>query len=312
MSLPQIVYPWTQDAPTPVEPSRVEAVNRVGTWQASIAATSLFSRGYVGSAIAIADATGAVAQADGWREAQAADAALAEMLAGRSSRDTRVPSITQAADGSPRFTVCAPDAEAALAAIATEHGGDGVDAELRLFLDEALRSGDRFVDAAPGLGFAALSAASCNAAASVLVLCEDERERHAIELGARESDLAAMVTVRPPTVLDAVPTSPLMPGGTTIVHAGSAADVAPLLSGARRALERGEIGVVAWRCGQSGDEGRDAEHLQVAAAVLGVFGFQHFALAQGASGIELVPADAMASNAMIFSLGPSLLERFGG
>ena len=35
-------------------------------------------------------------------------------------------------------------------------------------------------------------------------------------------------------------------------------------------------------------------------------------LAQGAGGIELVPAEAMASNAMVFSLGPSLLARFGG
>ncbi|MCC7052643.1 MAG: hypothetical protein IT355_05210 [Gemmatimonadaceae bacterium] len=305
MSLPQLVYPWTQ------EPSAPVAVP-AGAGLAVAAASALHDRGYVGTAIAIAAAMGDVTRAEGWRATQAADAALAVALAARAVRDTSVPSVTVDESGVPRFTVRAPDIDTALAALAEEHAGDGVDAELRLFLDEALQSGDRFVDAAPGLGFAALSAASSRAAASVLVLSEHEDERHAIELGARESDLGSLVTVRPPTVLDAVPTSALVSGGTTILHAGGAGDVAPLLRGARRALERGEIGAVAWRCGASGDAGRDAEHLQVAAAVLGVFGFQHFALAEGAGGVELVPAEAMASNAMVFSLSPALLERFGG
>ena len=305
MSLPQMVYPWTQETPA-------ESAANTGGGQALPAARTLFDSGYVRSAIAIADASGELVQADGWREVQAADAALADAVAARSTRDTGVPSVTLAADGAPRFTARAPDTDAALAALAVEHGGNGVDAELRLFLDEALQPGDRFVDTAPGIGFAALSAASSAASPSVLVLCDDELARHAIELGARDSDVAALVTVRPPTVLDAVPTSALATGGTTIVHAGGAADVAPLLRGARRAIERGEIGAVAWRCGQGGDAGLDAEHLQVAAAVLGVFGFQHFALARGDAGMELVPAEAMASNAMIFSLGPTLLARFGG
>ena len=59
-----------------------------------------------------------------------------------------------------------------------------------------------------------------------------------------------------------------------------------------------------------GFRSRDAESLQIAAAVLSVFGFQHFALTQGDDGMELVPADAMASNEMIFSLEPSFLMRF--
>ena len=307
MSLPQMVYPWTQESP-----ARAEAADHPGAEQALDAARALFDTGYVRSAIAIAAATGAAAHADGWREVLAADEALADAVSARLARDTRVPSVTAGPDGTPRFTVHAPTVAAALAALAVEHGANGVDAELRLFLDEALQSGDRFVDTAPGLGFAALSAASSTTSASVLVLCDDEAGRHAIELGARESDLGTRVTVRPPTVLDAVPTSPLVTGGTTIVHAGGASDVGPLLRGARRAIERGEIGAVAWRCGQGGDAGLDAEHLQVAAAVLGVFGFEHFALAQGAQGTELVPAEAMASNAMIFSLGPTLLGRFGG
>ena len=103
---------------------------------------------------------------------------------------------------------------------------------------------------------------------------------------------------------------PTTPGASTIVHAGSAASVAVLLRGVRGALERREIGAVAWRCGLSGASGPDAEGMQVAAAVLGMFGFIHFALASGEAGTELVPAEAMATYAMIFSLEPSFLARF--
>ena len=87
-------------------------------------------------------------------------------------------------------------------------------------------------------------------------------------------------------------------------------DYPSLLRTVLGALERREIGVVAWRCGRADDTGRDAENLQVAAAVLGVFGFQHFALADGEHGVELVPAEVMASNEMIFSIEPSFLARF--
>ncbi len=213
-------------------------------------------------------------------------------------------------DGSPRFVVQIHDADTAVAAIAQEQGDSGVDAEMRLFLDEALRDGDRFVDASPSAGFAALSAASGAAVTSVIVLCEDAEQCAAIEASARWSDLSASVTAREGVSLDAVPFGAAVEGASTILHAGSAAAVAPLLRTARGALERREIGAVAWRCGRADESGRDAENLQVAAAVLGVFGFIHFALAEGANGTELVPAEAMASNEMIFSIEPSFLARF--
>ncbi len=121
--------------------------------------------------------------------------------------------------------------------------------------------------------------------------------------------MSAQVTASADLALDQV-TFTAAGDASTIVHVGSAGAVAPLLRTVRGALERGEIGVVAWRCGRSGETGRDAEHLQVAAAVLGVFGFQHFALADGEQGTELVPAEAMASNEMIFSIDPAFLARF--
>jgi hypothetical protein len=69
------------------------------------------------------------------------------------------------------------------------------------------------------------------------------------------------------------------------------------------------IDAIAWRCGTLRDADYDAEGVQVAAAVLGVLGFQHFALAVGTEGVELVPTEAVASNTMIFSVGASFLAR---
>jgi hypothetical protein len=306
MSLPHIVHPWSDPSPLFLEVMPPPALAET----APIAA-ALFAAGFVASAIAIADASGSVesqAMADAWRQTLASDAALAGII--DAGAGAVVPSVSVRADGSPRFVLRITNQDDAIEAISREHGDDGVDAELRLFLDEALRDGDRFVDAAPGVGFAALTAASGAAAVSVIVLCDDTVQRDAIEASATWSDVSDAITAREAALLDQISFAPATHGATTILHVGSAASVAPLLVGARGALERREIGAVAWRCGRVDETGRDAESLQIAAAVLGVFGFHHFALAQGADGVELVPADAMASNEMIFSLEPSFLARF--
>ncbi|HYW52272.1 MAG TPA: hypothetical protein VE861_16765 [Gemmatimonadaceae bacterium] len=307
MSMPNAVLPWSHDPAACSAP----VIAPDGPDVATIAA-ALFRAGFADSAFALAEANPhddtlneLAAQ---WRTTRGADAALASMI--ERGAGAIVPSVPVRADGSPRFVLQVLDTDAALAAIETEHGEHGVDSELRLFLDEALRDGDRFVDASPGVGFAALSAASGDTAASVIVLCADEAQRDAIETSARLSDVDAAITARVTDSLDEVPTGPAIAGGTTMIHVGGAAAVAPLLSELRGALERGEIGAVAWRCGRADEQGRDAEALQVAAAVLGLFGFRHFALAQGADGIELVPAETMASNTMIFSLEPGFLARF--
>jgi hypothetical protein len=306
MSMPNVALPWSVTPPTLTGLLPESAEPDV----ASIA-TALRAAGFVRSAIALTDDPGDAklqALATEWRQTTALDEAMAGMIA-RGSGPV-VPSVSARSDGSPRFVVRITDADAAAQAIAREHGDDGVSAELRLFLDEVLRSGDRYVDAAPGDGFAALTAASGEATVSVIVLCDDNAQSEAIDISARWSGVADCVTARASDTLDGISFAPAMPGATTILHAGSAASVAALMIGARSALERREIGAVAWRCGRADETGRDAESLQIAAAVLGVFGFVHFALASGEHGMELVPADAMASNEMIFSLEPSYLARF--
>ncbi len=315
MSMPHIVHPWSTPLSSFVEapPVEVAPMTLTVTPESGPIASALFAAGFVASAIAVAESSADAdvqALADQWRQTLASDAALARIIEGGAG--ALVPSVAVRDDGAPRFVIRLADSETASEVITQEHGDDGVAAELRLFLDEALGNGDRYVDAAPGAGFAALSAATGAAAVSVIVLCENATQRAAIEDSARWSDAGDQVTAREASSLDAINFAPAMPGTSTILHAGSAAAVAPLLIGARAALERREIGAVAWRCGRADETGRDAEALQIAAAVLGVFGFQHFALAQGAQGIELVSADAMASNEMIFSLEPSFLARFAG
>lgn len=306
MSMPQVVHPWSQlSAPI------LQALPSTATPDSAPVAMALFGVGFVAAAIAAAECSGdpeLMAQADGWRATQTADAMLADTIT--KAGGALIPSVSLRDDGSPRFVLRIPDSDAAADAMAREHGVHAVDAELRLFLDEALQNGDRFVDAAPGIGFAALSAASAPVTASVIALCDDEAQRMAISTSARWSGVTANLTVRMLTELGELSLAPAIIRGSTILHAGSAGSVAPMLSMLLPALERLEIGAVAWRCGAAGESGLDGESLQVAAAVLGVFGFQHFALAHGADGAELVPAEAMASNEMIFSLHTAFVERF--
>lgn len=306
MSMPNVVHPWSF-----TRPLLTEVLPEPASPDLSNVAAALFAAGFVASAVALADSAGdpeMTAMAEEWRQTTAIDSAVAVMIS--RGAGPIIPSVSAQNDGSPRFVLQIPDAESAVQAIAKEHRDDGASAELRLFLDEVLSSGDVFVDASPGVGFAALSAATASAAVSVIVLCEDEAQRVSIEASAQWSEVSESVTVSECGAIDEITLASALHGATTILHAGGASGVAELLIGARRALERREIGAVAWRCGRADETGRDAESLQVAAAVLGVFGFQHFALAQGEDGIELVPADAMASNEMIFSLEPSFLARF--
>jgi hypothetical protein len=306
MSMPNVAYPWSFTSPATGDLHAVRGNDHI----APIAA-ALFAAGFAQSAFALTDAVGDAqlqAMADSWRQTQALDAATAELIS--RGAGAIVPSVSARDDGSPRFVLRIRDGECAARAIATEHGADGVAAELRLFLDEALRNGDRYVDAAPSDGFAVLSAATHVAAVSVIALCADAAQRDAIHTSAKWSDAEDCVTARVDDSLEGIAFAPATPGASTILHAGGAATVAQLLTGARAALERREIGAVAWRCGRADEAGRDAESLQIAAAVLGVFGFVHFALSDGEHGTELVPADAMASNEMIFSLEPSFLARF--
>ena len=308
MSLPNPVLPWSTQHVSLLSGAQTTPPE---SGHASIA-EALFRIGFTASARALVDAcsdpTVREALVPQWEQTAAADTALADVIA--RSGAVVIPSVSTRHDGAPRFVVRFRNPGDAVAALEAEHGKHGVDAELRLFLTEALRDGDRFVDADPRAGFGALSAASGDASVSVVVLCDSPDQCELVEQSARLSGVESRVTARTVSSLDQVPTAPTAPGASTILHAGSAATVAMLMHGARGALERREIGAVAWRCGTSGATGAEAESMQIAAAVLGVFGFIHFALADGDAGTELVPAEAMATNEMIFSLEPLFLARF--
>jgi hypothetical protein len=313
MSLPDVVHPWSLPAPifTLTTLTDEVAVTEPAP-ECAAAAAALFAAGFAESARALATLGGSDELTELvalWRERAASDAVLARTI--MRSGEVLVPSVQVTADGAPRFVLLIPDPAAVADAIAQEFGEHGVQAELRLFLDEVLRTGDRFVDAAPGVGFAAMTAASADAVASVIALCDTAAQCAAIDASARCSDVSESVTAREGVTLAELALGPAIDGASTILHAGGASAVAPLLTTARAALERGDIGAVAWRCGRADETGRDAECLQIAAAVLGVFGFEHFALVAGVNGPELVPADAMSSNEMIFSIEPGFMARFG-
>jgi hypothetical protein len=269
-------------------------------------ADALRQAGFTQASIAVARLDGDE-RAAAWTGLATADAALATVIATHGS--IGIPSVQLREDGTPRFVVCGDDAHALVAQFADEHGDRGVDAELRLFLDEALQAGDRFVDARPGAGFAALTAAT-RAGVAVVALVDDTRDGDALHRSARASGCDAAVTVR--HIGDAGALAFGAHDGLTVLHAGHAANVAVLLQAMRAQAGAAAVDAVAWRCGTTRDADYDPEGMQVAAAVLGVLGFRHFALAVGTDGVELVPAEAMASNAMIFSLAEAFLARAGG
>src|SRR6187399_212018 len=95
-------------------------------------------------------------------------------------------------DGTPRFQVAVQSQHPAWQRAECEEASGGVSAELRIFLDAQLEAGDILVDATPGFGFVALSAATApGGLPSVFALrSSDEAEGtkgDAIENAAREA-----------------------------------------------------------------------------------------------------------------------------
>lgn len=104
--------------------------------------------------------------------------ARARSAASHASDETIVAltSSTRLPDGRPRFDLWLPLARLAdpptFAAYAREVVGETHEPELRSFLDDVLRDGDTFVDLAPSLGLAALTAATAPRPPSRVVLVE--------------------------------------------------------------------------------------------------------------------------------------------
>jgi hypothetical protein len=271
-------------------------------------AGALRQDGFVRSASVIAsrsDDSAERALGSEWRAVADADERFAALLTQHAL--LAIPAVHVDATGGPRFVITARDPGQLVEALEVEHRANGVDAELRLFLDEALRDGDQFIDMAPGLGFAALSAATTAAAARVLTMHADTRDAATLAQAADVSGCSTRLSSMPTAPLDTVMLPPLAIGALRMVHAGDAGFVSIAMAGARRMLRDDQVAVVAWRTRRDGIT--DEIGTSVAAAVLGVLGFSHFALAIGDQGFELVPADAMATNEMIFSVSDAFLAR---
>jgi predicted HAD superfamily hydrolase len=238
----------------------------------------------------------------------AMDARLADLITQHAM--PLIPSVHAGAGGGPRFVVGARDLSALVAAISVEHGDHGVDAELRIFLDEALRAGDCFLDTAPGLGFAALSAATAGPLVAVLTQHHDLKDGSQLMRAAGASACASKVQAHGAEPLDRLPLPALAGDELFLLHVGDAAQVAPVLRGARGLIQGGRLGTVAWR--RRAALGDEATAPHVAVGVLDVLGFEHFALVVGADGVELVPVAAMPDSEMVFSLSPSFLARANG
>lgn len=215
-----------------------------------------------------------------------------------------VPSVNTQADGTPRFRVTAEDVLALAMAAEQEYGAHGVDVELRLFLDEALAAGDAFVDAAPRLGFAALTAATHGAPVSVIALCPDDASARALQQSATQS--GATISCATNSTVDHAMLPDLDPTAYVVLHAGSAAALPAVLAGARNALQAGLIGVIAW---QYSPEPEDAPATHTAQAILDILGFSPFVLADGAEGMELVPAAGVTRHQYTFSLSEAFIAR---
>jgi len=270
-------------------------------------AQALLNAGYPESAIAAAEVDGspeALACVEAWSRLATADAAFAPLVA--RSRAPLVPSVQLESDGSARFVLTSHDPEALASACRLEHGPHGIQAELRMFLDDALCVGDVFLDLAPGLGFAALGAATSGHDVTVVTAVDNLSAAGPLRESARLSGCAERVIVTTTDQVESIAISHIRGAGLVMLHLGDAGDVAHRVQ-AVLALHRSErIGAVAWRCGPSDGE---IEGVATAAAALGALDLSHFALAWRDGRSELVPADVAASNEYIFSISRAMIAR---
>jgi hypothetical protein len=294
--------------PTSVTPRWLGLVNVPPAATVGELAGALRQDGFIRAAAVIAGRSEESAEralGQEWQAIADADQCFAQLLLQHNL--LAIPAVHVDERGGPRFVVTARDPGQLVEALGVEHRAQGVDAELRLFLDEAMRAGDQFIDLAPGLGFAALSAATATQPVQVITMHSDARDAATLMEAATVSGCAGRLMTCAASPLDGAALPTIEPPTLRMLHAGDAGFVAIAMAGARAMARRDGIAVVAWRTRRDGvtDEAGTA----VAAAVLGVLGFSHFALAIGEQGIELVPAEAMASNDMIFSVSESFLAR---
>jgi hypothetical protein len=236
---------------------------------------------------------------------------------------TLIPCATLTPDGVPRFVVAVPrDASpAVLHAISCELVHGGADTELRKFLDEILVEELAYIDFDPGIGFAALTAASAPVPAmATCAVSASASEMLALDAAIQSSELSSCVRVlrnaKGTITTDYIVNDLFDDVREVVVYAGSALAVPAVVHGALNAIRDGRVAAVAWRCEQrAGDLQVSAETFDVeidsAGTVLSVLGFQHYALAMIDDDVELVPLVMANGNSLVISLSREYLSRAG-
>ena len=241
---------------------------------------------------------------------------------GNASR-TFIPSAALNADGVPRFVVAVPrDASAAVMhAVSCELTQDGADAELRNFLDEILVDELAYIDFDPGIGFAALSAATAPIPAlATCAVSGDASEMLALDAAIESTPVSAFMrvlrNVKGTITTDHIVNEVLDDAMETVIYAGSAHSVPAIVHGALNSIRDGRVAAVAWRCVQRPGDiqvGEDTFNFEIESAgtVLSVLGFSHFALAAVDDDVELIPLTSAAGNSLVVSLSREYLVRVG-
>ncbi len=265
---------------------------------------------FVDSVIATVSATNERRHVDSWLAQEHGDATR-----------TLIPSASLTAEGLPRFVVALPrDAsDTLLYSVQRELSSQGADAELRNFLDEILTDELGYIDFDPGIGFAALTAATAPVpATSVCAVSSRASEVLALDAAVQSSAVAEIVrvlrNVNGSVTVDMLTNDLMSEVREFVVHAGIASAVPAVVHGSLNAIREGRVAAVAWRSAQrTGDVFLDetswAHEIDNAGTVLGVLGFTHFALAQIADEVELVPLSLVTGNALVISLSREYLLR---
>ncbi len=242
-------------------------------------------------------------------EARAVDAAAVRQ--GLRHDEFLIPSIERQPDGTPSFLLPIPASAAGQAevmqVVAQEVQGDGVDAELRVFLGAMIEPGDAVIDCDPGFGFGILSAATrYPGRVSIVSRAADDEHAGFLRRAFAANGLYDVAIDAPvdggPQSLGVMLQNPLLAAAhRVLIHAGQADDVEALLPELQQSVRHPRVAAIVWSIGS------DDTTLRVASA-LAALGTQHFVVAADADGTLLVPQHAMPGATIIVSLTAAALS----
>lgn len=240
----------------------------------------------------------------------ATDDAIAQRMP---SGTVMLPSVERGEDGSPRFLLPllanVVGQSEVLQVINAELTGDGVDPELRNFLDAFLEEGDVLVDCDPGFGFPSLSA-STRPDVAVGVIARAADDDHAAFLqrafgvnDARAADVALPKEGIVQSLTSLLALRAVAQAARIVIYAGTADDLVEVQDELVTAMQDRRVAAIAWSVGADGST-RDVRH------VLASSGGAHFVVAVDAEGVLLVPEDQMEGSSLIITIpAHSLVDR---